>query len=254
MSGLNPSQVQIRSIDSIESIDACIRLQQEVWQFPDLDIVPRRMFVVTRSVGGQIFGAWEGERLAGYAISVPGIRLGKPYLHSHMLAIAPEYRNRGIGYQLKLAQRREALERGINLIEWTFDPLQVKNAYFNLEKLGAVVRRYSENFYGASNSPLHNFQPTDRLHAEWWLKSSRVESVLSGRGLPAEDLPVTIAVTHGKHGASSDPAAATAGSVPLLLIRRDFQAAFSKGLAALRFQVDSDGGASYLLGTFRDAF
>lgn len=253
MSTLNTSQVQIRSIDSIESIDACVRLQQEVWQFPDLDIVPRRMFVVTRAVGGQIFGAWDGERLAGYAISVPGIRSGKPYLHSHMLAIAPEYRNRGIGYQLKLAQRTEALERGIGLIEWTFDPMQIKNAYFNLEKLGAVVRRYSENFYGTSNSPLHNFQATDRLHAEWWLESSRVESVLSGAGSGGENFPVSIAVTRGKNEENFDRASASAVYVPLLSVRRDFQSAFLKGLAALRFQIGEDGSASYLLSTFHDA-
>ncbi len=132
------------------------------------------MFVVARAVGGQIFGAWDGEQLAGYALAIPGVRDGRPYLHSHMLAVSPEYRNRGIGMQLKLAQREDALARGIDLMEWTFDPLQMKNAYFNIEKLGAIVRRYTPDFYGPSTSPLHGSLPTDRLHAEWWLKSKRV--------------------------------------------------------------------------------
>src|SRR5487761_1143727 len=113
------SSIEIRKIDSFEEMDACVNLQQSVWQFPDLDLIPRRMFVVARAVGGQIFGAWDGPQLAGYALAIPGMRNGQSYLHSHMLAVSSQYRNRGIGAQLKFAQRENALARGIDLIEWT---------------------------------------------------------------------------------------------------------------------------------------
>ena len=133
--------VEIRKIVSIPEMEACVQLQQSVWQFRDLDIVPRRMFAVANAVGGQVLGAWTSDRLIGYALAIPGLRDGRPYFHSHMLAVAPEYRNRGIGKMLKLAQREDALARGIELIEWTFDPLEIKNAFFNVEKLGAIFPR-----------------------------------------------------------------------------------------------------------------
>jgi predicted GNAT superfamily acetyltransferase len=98
---------------------------------------------------------------------------GQVYLHSHMLGVLPEYRNAGVGRQLKLRQRDDALARGIDLIEWTFDPLDLKNAWFNIERLGAVVRRYLRNQYGVSSSALHGGLPTDRLVAEWWIRKPR---------------------------------------------------------------------------------
>ncbi len=134
-------KIEVRKIVSIPDMEACVQLQQAVWQFRDLDIVPRRMFAVANAIGGQVLGAWAGEQLIGYALAIPGLRDGRPYFHSHMLAVAPEFRNRGVGKMLKLAQREDALVRGIELIEWTFDPLEIKNAFFNVEKLGAIVRR-----------------------------------------------------------------------------------------------------------------
>lgn len=247
------ASIAIRKIESFEGMDACVHLQQSVWQFNDLDIVPRRMFVVARSVGGQIFGAWNEARLAGYALAIPGVRNGRPYLHSHMLAVSPEYRNRGVGTQLKFAQRQDALARGIELIEWTFDPLQTKNAYFNLEKLGAIVRRYSPDFYGSSTSPVHGVLPTDRLHAEWWLRSKRVEALIAGTGLPQCEIQETVSVTD-VNKMSNDPfASSTASALELLLlVRRKFLSAFSNGLACMRFQNEPNGNGRYLLGTVSD--
>ncbi len=247
------TSVIIRKIESFEGMDACVHLQQSVWQFNDLDIVPRRMFVVARAVGGQIFGAWDETRLAGYAFAIPGVRNGRSYLHSHMLAVSPAYRNRGIGARLKFAQREDALARGIELIEWTFNPLQTKNAYFNLEKLGVIVRRYSPDFYGPSTSPIHGILPTDRLHAEWWLKSRRVEALAAGTVLPDYSIQGTVSVTDVK-AISSDPfAPSTASALELLLlVRRRFLSAFSSGLVGLRFQTEQNGHARYLLGTVRD--
>jgi predicted GNAT superfamily acetyltransferase len=248
-SPLDP-MIKIREIDSFYEMDACIDLQQSVWQFRDLDIVPRRMFVVARAVGGQILGAWDGSTLAGYALAVPGVRNGRPYLHSHMLAVSPEYRNRGVASRLKFAQRESALERGINLIEWTFDPLQTKNAYFNLEKLGAVVRRYTPDFYGPSTSPVHGLLPTDRLHAEWWLESDRVEALIAGLGFPDYRIQDTVTVTDLRATASCAPDPPLDSALELLLlVRNQFLNAFSNGLVGLRFQTARSGGPRYLLGT-----
>src|SRR5205807_6359307 len=127
---------------------------------------------------GQVIGAFDGDLVIGFAMAFPGYKAGRPYLHSHMLAVLPEYRNAGLGRRLKLAQRQEALSRGFDLMEWTFDPLEIKNAHLNIVRLGAIARRYQPDFYGPSSSPLQGGLPTDRLYAEWWLRSPRVRSVL----------------------------------------------------------------------------
>lgn len=124
--------------------------------------------------------AYDGETLVGLALAFVATREGLAYLHSHMVAVLVGYQNRGVGRMLKLAQRENALDRGINLIEWTFDPLRLKNAHFNIERLGAIVRHYLSNLYGRTSSPLHAGLPTDRLVAEWWVRSQRVEAVLAG--------------------------------------------------------------------------
>ena len=149
-----------------------VRLQQDIWGFDDIELLPLRLFVVASKIGGQAFGAFDGGRMIGFCLAIPGLKPGgKSYLHSHMLGVLPEYRDSGIGRRLKLAQRDEALARGIDLIEWTFDPLEIKNAYFNIERLGAIVRRYVPNQYGITSSPLHGGLPTDRCIAEWWIAS-----------------------------------------------------------------------------------
>jgi predicted GNAT superfamily acetyltransferase len=130
-----------------------------------------------------VIGAFDRERAIGFALSVAAHRNGELYLHSHMTAMLPEYQNRGIGRQLKLAQREDALSRGINLIEWTFDPLQLRNAHFNIARLGAIVREYLPNVYGRTSSPLHHGLPTDRLVAQWRIRDPRVEQMLSNQGL-----------------------------------------------------------------------
>lgn len=245
----------IRQLETTEEIDDCVHLQQSVWQYRDLDVIPRRVFAVAKAIGGQTFGAWDGDRLVGYALAIPGVRDGKSYLHSHMLAVSPEYRNRGIGLRLKFAQREDALQRGIHLIEWTFDPMQTKNAYLNIEKLGAIVRRYTPDFYGISTSPLHGSLPTDRLHAEWWLNSQRVRDRVAGKQLPDYSVKNTIEVTNLKCTANGEIAESRQIALESLLrVRAQFQAAFVSGLAALRFQTAPDGSGSYLLGFWDEAY
>ena len=174
--------IDIRHLDTLEEFAEVLRLQKLIWGFADVELLPIRFLVVVSKVGGHVLGAYDGDRMAGFCFAIPGVKTGGcPYLHSHMLGVLPAYHNAGIGRRLKLRQREEALDRGIDLIEWTFDPLELKNAFFNIERLGAIVRRYSENQYGVTASPLHGGLPTDRCIAEWWLKSPQVETVLSGR-------------------------------------------------------------------------
>src|ERR1700689_2827035 len=181
---VSPAAIVIRSCHGLDELRACVNLQKEIWNFSDAELVPLRMFVVAEKVGGQELGAFDGSEMVGFALSVPGTRSGNVYLHSHMLAVRREYRNSGLGRRLKLLQREDALTRGIELIEWTFDRLDIKNSYLNIEKLGAIARRYNINQYGITSSPLQGGLPSDRLIAEWWLKSRRVQTLLATGKVP----------------------------------------------------------------------
>lgn len=154
-----------------------VEIEREVWGYTDAeDVVPVPILVITVKRGGILIGAFdEADRMVGFAYSLPGLRNGRPTQWSHMLGVIDRYRNTGLGRRLKLEQRRRALEMGLDLIEWTFDPLQAVNAHLNLARLGVVVREYEENIYGESSSPLHRGTPTDRFVAEWWIRSPRVE-------------------------------------------------------------------------------
>src|SRR6266568_5405590 len=178
---VSADSIVIRLCHDLEVMRACVALQKEVWNFSDADLIPLRMFVVAEKIGGQIIAAFDGKEAVGFGLSIPGYRDGRSYLHSHMLAVRQTYRNAGLGRRIKLFQRDDALARGFELIEWTFDPLEIKNAYLNIEKLGAIARRYTVNQYGITSSPLQGGLPSDRLIAEWWLKSKRVEELV-GRG------------------------------------------------------------------------
>ena len=178
--------IVIRACRGIEEFEACVRVERAVWKSADIDVVPIPLFVVASETGGQVLGAFEHNELVGFTLAIAGWRARKPFLHSHMTAVLDGYRDRGIGRRLKLFQREDGLARGIGVIEWTFDPLITKNAYFNFMRLGAIVRRYQPNAYGITTSPLHSAIPTDRLVAEWRLRSSRVRRVLAGkRATPA---------------------------------------------------------------------
>jgi predicted GNAT superfamily acetyltransferase len=174
--------IELRALTEGRQFQEAVALQKTVWGFNDLELLPVRLFVVATKVGGQAFGAFDGNGMVGFLLSIPGLKPGGgSYLHSHMLGVLADYRNRGVGRMLKLRQREDALARGIGLVEWTFDPLELKNAFFNMERLGAIVRRYVENQYGTTTSPLHGGLPTDRCVAEWWLASPHAEAILAGR-------------------------------------------------------------------------
>src|SRR5271167_513738 len=191
---MSADTIVLRRCEGLDELRACVALQKEVWNFTEAELVPLRMFVVAEKVGGQVMGAFSGSDMIGFALSVPGTRSGHVYLHSHMLAVRKDFRNAGLGRRLKLLQREDALARGIELIEWTFDPLEIKNSFLNIEKLGAISRRYNINQYGITSSPLQGGLPSDRLIAEWWLKSKRVETLLAAGKNPAFNQQTAIEV------------------------------------------------------------
>jgi len=242
---MSNADIVIRRADQVEEFEACVQLQAAVWGFAERDLIPRRMFVVASKIGGLVLGAWDGDRLAGFALAFPARRESETYWHSHMVAVAEGYRNLGLGRQLKLHQREEALEQGIPRIEWTFDPLEIKNGYFNLAVLGATASRYYPNLYGSTTSALQAGLPSDRLVAEWHLHSERVS--LLAHGVEAPNLPiqaqleVPAEIQAWKN--AGDPRAAELQ----LRNREALQAAFARGLGAVGYLRRREGGV-FLLG------
>jgi len=240
----------IRPCSGFTELDNCVDVQEQVWGYDERDIIPRRLFVVAQRVGGQVFGAFEAqtEKMIGFAMALPGVKGRTPYLHSHMLAVLPAWRNRSVGRRLKLAQRDDALSRGMSLMEWTFDPLEIKNAFLNVARLGAIVRSYSPNFYGPLHSELQAGLQSDRMHAEWWLGSGRVSAALSGQtdtSIPVEE---TIQVPHAVATWKSS-AVDRAHAIQLQAENRTkFIRAFAQGLVVIGFKRDEQGNGIYELG------
>ena len=255
--------IKIRACNGFEEMEACVELQIEIWGYDESDVVPRKTFLLAQKIGGQVIGAFDNElagslggarakTLVGFAMSLPGIKeiqnSPRPYLHSHMLAVRPSHRNRGLGAQLKWEQRREALSRGIRHMEWTFDPLEIKNAFLNIHRLGATACEYLVDFYGVSSSRLQGGLPTDRLLAEWKLDSPRVQASFDGR--PAaeyvieERILVPASIEQRKANASDRERALAVQ----LENRQKFQQAFARELTVLGFSRDAEGNGVFELG------
>jgi predicted GNAT superfamily acetyltransferase len=236
--------IELRQLFTLEEFQDVLQLQKVIWGFADVELLPLRFLVVVSKVGGHVFGAYDGAEMVGFCFAIPGVKPGgQPYLHSHMLGVLPKYHNAGIGRSLKLRQREEALSRGIPLIEWTFDPLELKNAFFNIERLGAIVRRYSENQYGVTASPLHGGLPTDRCIAEWWIDSPRVRGLLDGNPLAhgtAERIAYPSDIGRIRAADRDCARAVQQGNA------RKFLDAFGRGLAVTGFE-RSDTEGTYLL-------
>ena len=255
-------KVTIRKCEALEDMQACFTLQKEVWKFSDADLVPVRMFVVASKIGGHVIGAFvpkedercEEKELIAFALAIPGMRNGYCYLHSHMLAVRQRYRNGGLGRRMKLYQREDALARGFELMEWTFDPLEIKNAYLNIEKLGAIARRYNVNQYGITSSPLQGGLPTDRLVAEWWMKSKRVEAVLANSPRAKFECRTRIDVPAEIYEwKAAAPTRAQALAVQGNN-RQRFQQAFADGLSVLGHERDGRGNGRFLLGEWDEGW
>jgi predicted GNAT superfamily acetyltransferase len=236
--------IVVRKCASLKEYEACVRLQREIWAEADLEVEPVTMFVVASITGGQVLGAFDGERLVGYTLALVGLRENITYLHSHQTGVCADYRDRGVGRTLKLFQREEALGRGIRLIEWTFDPLELKNAHFNLNRLGAICRRYVKDLYGVTTSPLHRGIPTDRLVAEWRLDSQRVIAAIGNLARVTTEAPATIEVPAAlEEWKRSDPQKVVSVQSRL---REEFTKWFARGYAAIGMRTGA-AGTAYLL-------
>jgi predicted GNAT superfamily acetyltransferase len=254
MSAQQPAGIRIAPLHALDELQSCVDLQIAVWGYGETDVVPRKMFLLADRIGGQVIGAIDdsiGGRIIGFAMALPGYRNGRAYLHSHMLAVLPEYRNHGLGRRLKLAQRDDALARGIELMEWTFDPLEIKNAHLNIARLGAICRRYQPDFYGPSSSPLQGGLPTDRLYAEWWLSSPRVQRYMSAaEGTQPETGKVVeeVLVPHAIHEWKQNPVLREGALQVQRANREALQSAFNRGLAVIDYRRESNGDGRFLLG------
>jgi len=239
----------VRKCESMEEFHECVRLQREVWGEAELEVEPVTLFIVASQTGGQVIGAFDDDRMVGFTLALAAVRHGAAYLHSHMTGVGAKYRDRGVGRLLKLFQREEALGRDIRLIEWTFDPLEDRNAHFNLNRLGAICRKYIPNLYGVTTSPLHRGLATDRLLAEWALDSPRViTAVAQGHVEPVLEAGRVSLPPDLEERKTKEPE--RLGDVQEYL-RREFTSWFERGYAAVGIRAEGRG-ASYILAPWSD--
>lgn len=244
------NEIEIRECATLDELAECVQLQREVFALPEVELSPVRHFVVTRNAGGFTLGAYAGDRLAGFVLSVPAFQRGERAYYSHMTGVRPEYQSLGIGAKLKWAQRTRALSLGVRYLKWTFEPVKARNAHFNLEKLGATVREIQINFYGTDyatdpGSGRKIGMQSDRLFAEWDLESPKVEALAAGRKYAEPGEPAaTVEIMNDWLGLlDSDPEKALAEQ---LRIREEFVAGFERGLIGRAFRRD-DEHPMYLL-------
>jgi predicted GNAT superfamily acetyltransferase len=241
---METNELEIRQLVELDEFAEVVRLQREIWGFEDIELLPLRLFVVADKIGGQVLGAFDRRKMIGFCLCIPGLKPGgKQYFHSHMLGVMPSYQNTGLGRRMKLAQRDYALVCGIDLIEWTFDPLELKNAFFNIERLGAIARRYVHNQYGCTSSHLHGGLPTDRLIAEWWIRSPRVEAAVDQRPFERPPIEARIEAPPDISSLVRENAAAAASLQAAMGERFDMH--FRAGLAVMGVQKNL-----YLLGAW----
>jgi len=241
--------IEIRKCERLAEFHRCVEIQREVWGESDLETEPYVTFVLANQTGGHVLGAFDGERMVGFTMAVAGLRNGQPYLHSHMTGVIASHRNRGVGRLLKLYQREEARGRGLRRIEWTFDPLETRNAHFNFNRLGGISRKMIANFYGVTTSPLHRGLPTDRLLVEWELDSRRVVAAIKELVRDPVEAPAKIRLPAEleEWKKTSD---ARLGEVQARM-RGEFLGWFAKGYAVtgVRFAA---GGVEYCLAPWSD--
>lgn len=242
-------EIRVRKCEKLEEFQCCLELQRKIWGEADLEVEPVTAFVVAAHTGGQVLGAFDDGRMIGYTLAVVGLRGGVPYLHSHMTGVLGEYRDRGVGRMLKLFQRDEALSRGIRLVQWTFDPLELRNAHFNLNRLGAICREYLPNLYGVTTSPLHRGLATDRLLVEWRLDSARAVAAIQNLAKePAEaaatiELPAELERWQQENALEIQRVQAR--------MREEFTEWFAKGYAAVGLRAGK-GNPAYFLAPWSD--
>ena len=242
----NSDQIIIRECITLEELAACVQLQRDVFKLPEIEISPVRHLIVTRNAGGFTLGAFDGEELVGFVLSVPAYLRGERAFYSHMTAVRADHQGSGIGGRLKWAQRERSLVEGVKFIKWTFEPTKARNAFFNLEKLGAVVREMQENFYGIDYATTPEIGlASDRLFAQWELDSEKVKALAAGESYEEKRRIVkTVAVPTDWYGlVANDPQKALAEQVR---IREEFESGFDAGLVCRGFE-RSETAPKYLL-------
>ncbi|HEV2704669.1 MAG TPA: GNAT family N-acetyltransferase [Pyrinomonadaceae bacterium] len=239
-------EIVVRECTSVEELDECVRLQREAFGLPDLELSPRRHLIVAHAAGGWTLGAFDGERLVGFVLTQVAVRHRTEIVgYSHMMAVAAEFQNRGVGARLKWAQRERALAEGRGFIKWTWDPMQARNAHFNLNRLGVTVRSYILNFYGTDYSTgtgqfgLPLGIDSDRLFAGWDLRSPRVERLARSETTapPGEPAAVVEIPPDWTRLQREDPEAARREQ---LRVRAEFQRAFDARLVCAAFERDPE--------------
>jgi len=248
----SPVKYTIRPCQKLEELAAIGKVQQEVWGYAEHELYPLRLFVTLKRIGGQVLGAFTPQgTLAGFVASLPAWHGVNRYYHSLSLGVLRAHENRGLGRALKVAQRRAALRAGIELIEWTFDPLRAKNAYLNIVRLGAIARCYQPDYYGKVESRLQRGLPSDRLIVEWRLRSTRVKRAMGGKPprsskeKPAAAVEIPADIDRLRE---SNPREARRRQ---LAVRRQLQEFFAHKLAITGFEYDGQS-ARYLLDPYED--
>lgn len=231
--------IEIRECTTLEELAACVDLQREVFALPEIELSPVRHFVVTKNAGGFVLGAFSDGEMVGFVLSVPAFLRGEKAFYSHMTAVRADFQSFGVGARLKWSQRSRALELGVQYVKWTYEPWKARNAYFNLEKLGAVVSEYQPNFYGTdySTSALTGKKiglASDRVFAEWHLESPKVEALASGNKLGEQREPAAVIVIMNDwlDLVENDP---TKALEQQKRIRSEFEEAFGRGLVGRDF-------------------
>jgi predicted GNAT superfamily acetyltransferase len=234
-------ETTIRECTTIEEFDGCLALQREAFGLPELELSPRRHLIVSRQAGGWTLGAFVAERMVGFVHHLAAVSGNDEIFgYSHMMAVAKDYQNKGVGARLKWAQRERALREGRKLIKWTWDPMQARNAHFNLNRLGATVETYAENFYGTDYSADASIAerlglPSDRLFATWNLDSERVRALASGAPLTSERQAVASVAIPAQWGALVKEDAQRARDEQTR-VREEFQSALNRGLICAGFE------------------
>ena len=234
------ADVEVREVLSIDEYDACIKLQRDVFGLPDLEISPRRHLIVSREAGGWTLAAFNEGRIVGFVHHLAAVRGEEIFGYSHMMAVAADYQNLGVGAKLKWAQRARALSEGRDFIKWTFEPMRGRNAHFNLNRLGVVIREYAVNFYGTDyvTNPVEQSagasgMDSDRVFASWDLRSSRVEAFAAGRDFQLTEPDQVIEISADFTALlRSDPVAAKR---EVLRVREEFLALLGAGLVCRAF-------------------
>ena len=250
---MSDSTVVIRECSSVEDFQQCIELERAVWKDADIGIMPIRLYMISKACNAPTIGAFESSgRLVGFVHTMIALMDGRVVYHSHLAAVLEDLRHRDIGFRMKLAQRQHAIEAGVPLIIWTFDPLQSRNAHLNINKLGAIIRRYEVNYYSEGLSSVFDASvPSDRVFAEWWVSSPHVGSVLAGNRPSVPDHGKSVLVPEDINKMRSQ-------SIDEHLkwrirVREDFREALASGLIVRAFE-RSDGTSRYLLGADEQQF